>query len=97
MPEPLTSANFSENFDISKCSGSCTRCLATYNFLDFQRPEVIGRADEASHSGGCDNLDSFSNKVDGVKKIEVKDRKRIDCTTTFRRAIAPADDITLRV
>ena len=96
MPEPLTSANFSENFVISKCSGSCTGCLVRYNFLDSQRPEAIGRAYEASHTGGCFDFKSFSNNVDGVKKIELKVRKRMDCTTTFRRAIAPADDITLR-
>ena len=82
---------------ISKFSDACTGCLATYNFLDSQRPDVIGTADEAPHTGGRDDLDRFSNKVDSVKKIELKDRKRIDCTTAFRRAIAPADDITLRV
>ena len=31
-----------------------------------------------------------------VTKIQVKVRKRMDRTTAFRRAIAPADDITLR-
>ena len=31
-----------------------------------------------------------------VTKIMVKIRKRPDCTTTFRRTIVPADDITLR-
>ena len=82
---------------ISKFSDACTGCLATYNFLDSQRPDVIGTADEAPHTGGRNDLDSFSNKVDGVKKIKVKVRKRPNCTTTVRRAIAPADDITLRV
>ena len=81
---------------ISKFSDACTGCLATYNFLDSQRPDVIGTADEAPHTGGRDDLDSFSNKDDGVNKFKVKDRKRIDCTTAFRRIIAPADDITLR-
>ena len=32
-----------------------------------------------------------------ITKIKVKVRKRPDYTTTFRRAIAPVDDITLRV
>ena len=71
--------------------------MCRYNFLDSQRPDAIVTAYEAPHAGGWFDLDSFSNKVDGAKKIEVKVRKRMDCTTTFRRAIAPADDITLRV
>ena len=32
-----------------------------------------------------------------VTKMKVKVRKPTDCTTTFRRAIAPVDNITLRV
>ena len=32
-----------------------------------------------------------------VTKTKVKVRKPTDCTTTFRPAIAPVDDITLRV
>ena len=31
-----------------------------------------------------------------VTKIMVQVRKRPDCTTAFRRALAPVDDITLR-
>ena len=71
--------------------------MCRYNVLDSQRPGAIGRAYEAPHIGGWFGLASFPNKVDGVKKIEDKDRKRTDCTTAFRRAIAPADDIALRV
>ena len=31
-----------------------------------------------------------------ITKMKVKVRNRMDCTTTFRRTIAPVDDITLR-
>ena len=39
----------------------------------------------------------FQNTSFMVTKIMVKVRKRMDCTTTFRRTIALVDDITLRV
>ncbi len=38
----------------------------------------------------------FQNTIFTVTKNQVKVRKRPDQTTAFRRAIAPADDITLR-
>ena len=54
---------------------------------------MIATPFEAPHIGGQNDLDSFSNKADGVKKIEVKLRKRPNWTTTFRWAIAHADDL----
>ena len=39
----------------------------------------------------------FQNTSFTVTKIMVEVRKRPGCTTTFRGAIAPVDDITLRV
>ena len=39
----------------------------------------------------------FQNTQFTVTNIQVKVRKRMDRTTAFRRAIAPADDITFRV
>ena len=39
----------------------------------------------------------FTITLSTVTKNQVKVRKPMDRTTAFRRAIAPADDITLRV
>ena len=70
--------------------------MAPYNFFVSQRLAVIlseinleARADQT-----ISNL--FQNTSFMVTKIKVKVRKRMDCTTTVRRAIASVDDITLR-
>ena len=82
---------------ISKFPVHGTSCLATYNFLDSQRRDVIlpgtnleARADQTISK-------PFQNTSFTVTKMDVKIRKPTDCTTTFRRTIAPVDDITLRV
>ena len=74
-----------------------TGCSDSYNFLVSQRRDVIlsGINLEARADQTISKL--FQNTSFMVTKIMVKIRKRMDCTTTFRRAIVPADDITLPV
>ena len=60
---PSPAPTFPKKIVISKISGSCTRCLCRHNFLDSQRPDVIGTAFESQHTGGHDVLDSFSNNI----------------------------------
>ena len=71
--------------------------MAPYNFLDAQRPTVILSENEIQTPADTTIGKSFHNTSVMVTKIKVKVRNRTDCTTTFRRAIAPVDDITLRV
>ena len=71
--------------------------MAPYNFLDSQRPAVILSQNEIQTPADTTICKSFQNTSFMVTKTMVKIRKRPDCTTTFRRAIAPVDDITLRV
>ena len=82
---------------ISKFPVHGTGCLATYNFLVSQRRGVI--LSENNLQARADQTISklFQNTSFMATKIRVKIRNRPDCTTTFRRAIAPVDDITLRV
>ena len=96
MPEPFTRVNNLENFMISKFPVHGTGCLCPYNFLDSQRPAVVFRARIIQPPAVTTISKCFQNTSCLFKKIKVKVRKRPDCTTTFRRAIAPADDITLR-
>ena len=70
--------------------------MDTYNFLVSQRLTVIlaGNLLEARATSTIETdflISSFT-----VTKNQSKIRKRIDYTTAFRGAIAPADDITLR-
>ena len=67
-----------------------------YNFLVSQRLTVILAGDLLEARADQTICSLFQNTQFTVTKIEVKVRKRMDCTTTFRGAIAPADDITLR-
>ena len=82
---------------ISKFPVHGTGCSDSYNFLVSQRRDVI--LSENNLQARADQTISkvFQNTSFMVTKIMVKVRKRPDCTTTFRRAIAPVDDITLRV
>ena len=70
--------------------------MDAYNVLDSKRPDVIATAYEAAHTGGHDNSNIFSDNIVSGHETKVKVRKRPDCTTTVRRAIASVDDITLR-
>ena len=67
-----------------------------YNFFISQRPAVILSGNEIQTPADTTISNLFQNTSCMVTKITVKLRKRPDCTTTFRGAIAPADDITLR-
>ena len=71
--------------------------MASYNFLDSQRPVVILWESEIQTLADTTFGKHFQNTTFIFTKTIVKVRKRTDCTTTFRRAIAPVDDITLRV
>ena len=74
-----------------------TGCLATYNFLVSQRPAVILSGNEIQTPADTTISKLFQNTSYMVTKTKVEIRKRPDCTTTFPRAIAPVDAITLRV
>ena len=82
---------------ISKFPVHGTGCLCTYNFLVSQRPAVILSENKIQTPADTTISKLFQNTSFMVTKTMVKVRKRPDCTTTFRRAIAPVDDITLRV
>ena len=70
--------------------------MDTYNFLVPQSLTVIlaGNLLEARADQTIAKL--FTIKSFTVTKIKVKVRKRPDCTTAIRGAIALVDDITLR-
>ena len=74
-----------------------TGCLCTYNVFASQRPAVILLGNEIQTPADTTISKVFQNTSFIVTKMKVEVRKRPDCTTTFRRAIAPVDDITLRV
>ena len=71
--------------------------MVPYNFFVSQRPAVILSENEIQTPADTTISKLFQNTSFMVTKMKVKVRKRPDCTTTFRRAIAPVDDITLRV
>ena len=71
--------------------------MAPYNFLESQRPDVILSENEIQTPADTTISKRFQTTSFKVMKIMVKVPKPTDCTTTFRRAIAPVDDITLRV
>ena len=72
-------------------------CLVPYNFLDSQRPAVILSQNEIQTPADTMISKFFQDTSFTVTKMKVKVRKTTDCTTAFRRTIAPVDDITLRV
>ena len=82
---------------ISKFPVHGTGCLVTYNFVDSQRPAVILWENEIHARADQTIFKCFLNTSFTVTKMKVKIRKTTDCTTAFRRTIAPVDDITLRV
>ena len=71
--------------------------MVPYNCFVSQRPAVILWESEIQTPADTTISKAFQNTSFMVTKMKVKVRKRTDCTTTFRRAIAPVDDITLRV
>ena len=68
--------------------------MARYNAFVSQRPAVILSENEIQTPADTTIFKSFQNALSIVTEIMVKVRKRPDCTTTFRRAIALVDDIT---
>ena len=70
--------------------------MAPYDFFISQRPAVILSENEIQIPADTTIFKSFQNTSFMVTKFKVEVRKRMDCTTTFRRAIALVDDITLR-
>ena len=74
-----------------------TGCLCTYSFFVSQRPAVILSENEIQTPADTTISKLFQNTSFMVTKTMVEVRKRPDCTTAFRRTIAPVDDITLRV
>ena len=84
-------------FDDFKVPVHGTGCLVTYNFFVSQRPAVILSENKIQTPADTTISKLFQNTSFMVTKVMVEVRKRTDCTTAFRRAIAPVDDITLRV
>ena len=82
---------------ISKFPVHGTGCSDSYNFLVSQRRDVILSENNLQAKADQTTAKLAQNTSFIVTKMELKVRKRPDCTTTFRRAIAPVDDITLRV
>ena len=74
-----------------------TGCLCTYNLFISQRPTVRLWENEIQTPADTTISKLFQNTSFMVTKIMVEVRKRMDCTTAFRRAIAPVEAITLRV
>ena len=96
-PNPSPASIFSKTWAFRKFSVPCNFATVPYNFLDSQRPAVIlaenlPLAEKARLIAKLFTMPSLT-----LTKIDREDRKRPDCTTSFRGAIAPADDITLRV
>ena len=82
---------------ISKFPVHGTGCLATYNFLDSQRPAVILSGSKIQTPADTTIFKCFQNTSFMVTEMKVKLRKPTDYTTTIRETNAPVDDITLRV
>ena len=82
---------------ISKFRAHAQRGLSTYNFLVSQRPTVILAENLLQTPEATTIWMDFAMTSIQATKIDPKDRKRIDCRGRIRGAIAPADDITLRV
>ena len=82
---------------ISKVRAHGAGCSCTYNFFASQRPAVILWENEIQTPADTTISKVFQNTSFMVTKLMVEVRKRPDCTTAVRRAIAPVDAITLRV
>ena len=82
---------------ISKFRAHGTGGVCSYNVLVSKRQDMILSENNIQAKADQMIFKTFQDTSFMVMKIMVKVRKRPDCTTTFRRAIAPVDDITLRV
>ena len=71
--------------------------MAPYNFFVSQRPAVILWENKIETPADTTIFKDFQNTSSMVTKMKVKNRKRPDCTTAFRRTIAPVDAITRRL
>ena len=71
--------------------------MAPYNFFVSQRPAVILSENEIQTPADKMIWTEYLFTSVSILEIELKDRKRIDCRGRIRGAIAPVDDITLRV
>ena len=71
--------------------------MAPYNFFASQRPAVILWESKIQTPADTTISNVFQNTSFTVTKTTLKVRKRPDCTTAVRRAIAPVDAITVRV
>ena len=72
-------------------------CLGLYNCFVSQRPAVMLSENEIQTPADRMIWTEFLITLVSISKIELKDRKRTDCRGRIRGAIAPVDDITLRV
>ena len=72
-------------------------CLCTYNFFVSQRPAVILSENDIQIPADRMNLTEFLITSFSISKNWLKVQKRPDCWRSIRGAIAPADDITVRV
>ena len=95
-PEPLTSVNIFKNFVISKFHAHWTGCYGYVWLSWFATSSRDTFRKWNSNTGGHNDFKLFQNTLLMVTKIMVKVRKPPDWTTTFRRTIAPVDDINLR-
>ena len=89
---PSPASIFCEISCFSKFPVHGTGCLVTYNFFVSQRPAVILSENEIQTPADTTIFKCFQNTSFSFTKTMVKIRKRTDCTTTFRRAIAFVDD-----
>ena len=94
--DPSAASIFCENLVIPQFPVHGPGCLDSYNFLVSQRLTVILARDLLGARADQTISKLVTNTRFTVTKIMVKVRKHTDRTTAFRRAIAPADDITLR-
>ena len=94
---PLQRRYFGKNHDFFKFDLMEPVAMAPYSFFVSQRPTVIRSGNEIHARADQTNSRDFQNTSFTATKTMVKVRKCMDCTTTFRRTIAPVDDITLRV
>ena len=71
-------------------------CVFPYNFFVSQRPAVILSENDIQTPADMTISKVFQITSIRITKSDLKVQNRPDCTTVFRGAIAPADDITLR-
>ena len=96
-PNPSPASIFCKISWFSKFPVHGPGCLVPYNFFASQRPAVILSENEIQTPADKMIWTEFLITTVSISKIHLKDRKRIDCRGRIRGAIAPVDDITLRV